>query len=74
MAVFNAMYDEFIKNPIVTKQRMFYETMEEVLPNLKVIIDGTNQADTLIIDQLNNGGMSGAETGAVAQNESGAEE
>ena len=53
---------------------MFYETMEEVLPNLKVIIDGTNQADTLIIDQLNNGGMSGAETGAVAQNGTGAEE
>ena len=74
VAVFNAMYDEFIKNPIVTKQRMFYETMEEVLPNLKVIIDGTNQADTLIIDQLNNGGMSGAETGAVAQNGTGAEE
>ena len=39
VARFNAMYEEYIKNPTVTKQRMFYETMEEVLPNLKVIIE-----------------------------------
>ncbi len=38
VARFNAMYEEYIKNPEVTKQRMFYETMEEVLPDLKVII------------------------------------
>lgn len=39
VARFNAMYKEYIKNPAVTKQRMFYETMEEVLPDLKVIIE-----------------------------------
>jgi len=39
VARFNAMYEEYIKNPVVTKQRMFYETMEEVLPGLKVIIE-----------------------------------
>ena len=39
VARFNAMYDEYIKNPVVTKQRMFYEAMEEVLPDLKVIIE-----------------------------------
>lgn len=39
VARFNAMYQEYIKNPAVTKQRMFYETMEEVLPDLKVIIE-----------------------------------
>lgn len=39
VARFSAMYEEYIKNPIVTKQRMFYEAMEEVLPNLKVIIE-----------------------------------
>lgn len=38
VARFNAMYEEYIKNPEITKQRMFYETMEEVLPDLKVII------------------------------------
>ncbi len=42
VARFNAMYAEYIKNPAITKQRMFYETMEEVLPDLKVLIDSGN--------------------------------
>lgn len=41
-ARFNAMYAEYIKNPTVTRQRMFYETMEDVLPDLKVIIESPN--------------------------------
>lgn len=40
VARFNSMYEEYTKYPLVTKQRMFYETMEDVLPNLKVIIQG----------------------------------
>lgn len=46
VARFNAMYEEYIKYPEITKQRMFYETMEEILPSLEVIIDngeGTTQ-------------------------------
>ena len=39
VARFNAMYEEYIKNPAVTRQRMFYEAMEEVLPELKVLIE-----------------------------------
>ncbi len=39
VARFNAMYAEYIKNPVITKERMFYEAMEEVLPELKVIIE-----------------------------------
>lgn len=39
VARFNAMYEEYIKNPAVTKERMFYEAMEEILPDLKVIIE-----------------------------------
>ncbi len=39
VARFNAMYQEYIKNPAVTRQRMFYEAMEDVLPGLKVIIE-----------------------------------
>lgn len=39
VAVFNAMYDEYQKNPLMTRQRMFYETMEDVLPGLKIVID-----------------------------------
>ena len=39
VARFNAMYEEYIKNPTITRQRMFYEAMEEVLPELKVVIE-----------------------------------
>ncbi len=39
LAMFNAQYAEFMKYPLITKQRMFFEAMEDILPNLKVIID-----------------------------------
>lgn len=42
VARFESMYEEYIKNPTITKQRMFYEAMEEVLPDLEVIIDSSN--------------------------------
>ncbi len=42
VARFNQMYAEYIKFPEITKQRMFYETMEEILPGLEVIIDSGN--------------------------------
>lgn len=41
VARFNEIYAQYIKNPLITKQRMFYETMEEVLPDMKVIIDNS---------------------------------
>ncbi len=43
-ARFNALYDEYVKYPLITKQRMYYETMEELLPNLKLIIDSSDGA------------------------------
>lgn len=39
VARFNAIYEEYIKNPTITRKRMFYEAMEELLPGLKVIIE-----------------------------------
>ena len=60
VAKFNAMYDEYVKNPQVTRQRMFYETMEEVLPNLKVVIDGTDQTNTILpLDSFTDSGGAG---------------
>ena len=38
-ARFNAEFQEYKNYPLITKQRMFLETMEDVLPNLKVIIE-----------------------------------
>lgn len=48
VARFNAMYEEYVKNPTVTKQRMFYEAMEEVLPDLKVIIESPSGSTQMI--------------------------
>jgi membrane protease subunit HflK len=55
---FNEMYEEYSKYPLITKQRMFYETMEDVLPSLKVIIDsGDSEIQKLLpLDNLMNGG------------------
>lgn len=49
VARFNAIYEEYIKNPVITRQRMFFEAMEDILPSLKVIINGTESSvDTLL--------------------------
>ncbi len=49
---FNSLYNEYIKYPLITKQRMFYETMEEVLPSMKIYItDGSTQT-LLPLDQF----------------------
>jgi len=42
---FDEIYNEYKKYPLITKQRMFYEAMEELLPDLKVVIDGSGTAD-----------------------------
>ena len=44
VARFNAMYEQYAQNPLITRQRMFYEALEQTLPDLKVIItDGGTQ-------------------------------
>lgn len=46
VARLNELYAQYQKYPLITRQRMFYETMEEILPDMKVIIeksDGTTQ-------------------------------
>lgn len=41
---FNSMYEEYKAYPLITRQRLFYETLEEVLPHAKIIItDGNTQ-------------------------------
>lgn len=54
---FNSMYEEYTKFPLVTKQRMFYETMEDVLPGLKIVIqggDGSQIQQILPLDTFEN--------------------
>lgn len=49
---FNALYEEYIKAPEVTKKRLYYETMEEIIPKLsnKIIVDEDN---TNLLPMLN---------------------
>ncbi len=49
VARFNSMYQEYIKYPEVTKKRMFYEAMENVLPDLKVIIESQDGSTSTIL-------------------------
>lgn len=48
VAKFNAMYEEYKKNPEITKLRMFYETMEEVLPGMQIVIDDGNGVEKVL--------------------------
>ncbi len=41
VAMFNAMYAQYIQNPDITRTRMYYEMIAEVLPDVKIYIDAT---------------------------------
>lgn len=74
-ARFNSLYNEYINYPLITKQRMFYETMEAVLPFMKIYItDGSTQT-LLPLDKFNEALSpegSSAGTGAANTSESNA--
>lgn len=43
--MFEAMYEEYSKNPEITKERMYYQMIQEILPDAELYIgmpDGTN--------------------------------
>ena len=39
VAMFQAMYAEYAQNPAITRSRMYYETISEVLPDVKLYIN-----------------------------------
>ena len=41
VAMFEAMYAEYAQNPAITRSRMYYEAISEILPGVKVYIDTT---------------------------------
>ncbi|MCT4662531.1 MAG: FtsH protease activity modulator HflK [Tissierellales bacterium] len=45
IAQFNALYEEYQKNPKVVKERYYIQTMQEFLSNNKIILDGTSSGD-----------------------------
>lgn len=50
---FTSMYEEYRAYPLITKQRLFYETVEEIMPKAKIIItDGGNTQKILPLDKF----------------------
>lgn len=75
VAVFNAMYSEYVNNPEMSKLRMYYETMETLMPDMKIVIDsgdGTTQK-LLPLEQFVAGGEPNANQSS-GQNATGEEE
>ena len=42
VARFNKMFEEYILYPEITRTRMYLETVEEIMPDMKMYIDGTD--------------------------------
>ena len=49
VALFNAMYAEYARNPQITKDRMYYEVLTQVLPGVKIYM---NTGDGNSVDML----------------------
>ena len=61
VAMFRAMYAEYAQNPGITKSRMYYEAISDILPDVKLYINSGNGANVqtlLPLESLvtNNGG------------------
>ena len=49
VAMFNAMYEEYARNPQITRSRMYYEAISEILPGVKLYL---NTGDSSGVDML----------------------
>ncbi|MBQ2855457.1 MAG: FtsH protease activity modulator HflK [Oscillospiraceae bacterium] len=45
VAMFEAMYAEYAQNPAITRSRMYYETISEILPDIKLFINTGSGSD-----------------------------
>ena len=45
VAMFTAMYEEYALNPQITRSRMYYEAISEILPDVKLFINTGNGSD-----------------------------
>jgi membrane protease subunit HflK len=58
VAMFNAMYKEYELNPDITRSRMYYEAVSQVLPGVRVYIntgDGSNVEMFLPLESITGG-------------------
>ena len=59
VAMFSAMYEEYKLNPEITRSRMYYEAISQILPGVKLYIntgDGNNVDMLLPLDSIVGGG------------------
>ena len=61
--MFTAMYAEYARNPEITRSRMYFEAIQEILPGIKVYIDttGSSSIDMMLplesfVNNSSNGG------------------
>jgi len=45
VAMFNAMYAEYAQNPEITRSRMYYEAIQEILPGVKLYINASGEGE-----------------------------
>lgn len=65
---FTELYTEYARYPLITRQRLFYEMIGDIFPNMKVVIlaeDGTELTTVLPLDDFTGGnsGMEGTNNG-----------
>lgn len=60
VAQFDAIYSEYVNNQAITKDRLMIETLEQILPNIKIYImqesEGSNTVKYLPLDAVKKGG------------------
>ena len=49
VAMFEAMYSEYSRNPDITRSRMYYEAISEILPGVKVYINTGSSEDVQML-------------------------
>ncbi len=49
VAMFQAMYTEYAQNPAITRSRMYYETISQVLPGVKLYINTGSGSDVQML-------------------------
>ena len=54
VAMFKAMYEEFARNPEITRTRMYYEAISQILPGVKVYINTGESGDVQMLLPLEN--------------------
>ena len=67
----NKIYEEYKQFPFVTKRRLFYERLESVLPNCKVIITDGSTSTVYPLDSFTNVNTNTADTAAATTDNNG---